>query len=154
MTENSAGNEKSVVREPFLAGILSFLFMGLGQAYNGQRRKGYMFFASYAALVVLYFILLKVFNEPFPESSKEIPRNSPSYIITAAVCFVIWIFNIYDAYRSSKRINEGNEISAATPGRSSFIFIRTIFLWFVAVIGLFIALAIILSFLGPSIARH
>ena len=33
-------------REPILSAVLSFLYLGLGQAYNGQRRKAYMFFAA------------------------------------------------------------------------------------------------------------
>ena len=146
MEQISNGNEKSVIREPLLASILSFLFMGLGQAYNGQRRKGYMFFASYIGLAILYFILLKVFNEPLPKGSKEIQHTSPSYIITVIFGFVIWIFNIYDAYRTAKRINESNEIATSTPGKSSFIFLRTIFLSFISIIGLFIGLMLIFAF--------
>ncbi|MCX5698746.1 MAG: hypothetical protein NTX01_03505 [Candidatus Omnitrophica bacterium] len=150
----SSGNEKSVIREPLLAGILSFLFMGLGQAYNGQRRKGYMFFASYIGLAILYFILLRVFNEPFPKGGKEIQHTSPSYIVTAIFSFVICISNIYDAYRSAKRINESNEIVVLTPGKSSFVFLRTIFLWFISIIVLFIGLMFLFAFFAFFLSKH
>ena len=139
--------EKSIMREPILAAILSFLFMGLGQAYNGQRRKGYIFFLGYFGLGILYFILLKVFNEPFLEGSKEVARyTSPSYIITLICGLIIWICNIYDAYQTAKRINEGSVIVTSTPGRSSLIFLRTIFLGFIFIIGLIIVLVLIFVF--------
>ncbi len=112
-------------REPILAGILSFFFMGLGQAYNGLRRKGYMFFMVLPLSIILYFILHALFGEPMPKTEEEAATfNSPSYLITAIFWFVIWISNIYDAYQSAKRVNEGEIIVEETAGRSAFIFLR------------------------------
>ena len=132
MEDISNANNKKVIREPLLASILSFLFMGLGQSYNGQRRKGYLFFVSYIGLGVLYLILIKVFNESWPKNEKEIPHTTPSYILTLICGCVIWLFNIYDAYKSTKRINEGDIAIDSTPGKSAFIFLRNIVLSFIA----------------------
>lgn len=149
MQENINAENKNMVREPLIAGILSFLFMGLGQAYNGQRRKGYLFFSSYIILAVLYFILIKVFNESFPKKGEEISRLSPSYITTVICGFITWLFNIYDAYQSTKRINKGDIAIDSRPGKSAFIFLRNIVLGFIAFFTLLLlipVLAIILAY--------
>ncbi len=67
-----------------LAAVLSFLFVGLGQIYNGEIGKGIMFIIIgvifvFSILFLIGFILYPVF----------------------------WIYNIYDAYNTAKRINSG-----------------------------------------------
>jgi len=124
-------------REPVLAGILSFLYMGLGQAYNGQRYKGYMFFAAIPASVIFYFILHSIFHEPIPKKGEEPSFASPSYIIITICYFCIWLFNVYEAYQSAKRINDGEIMVEATPGRSCLTFIITIVLWFIGIFAAF-----------------
>jgi len=66
-----------------LAAVLSFFIPGLGQIYNGQIGKGivvFFLFAIFAASIALLigFILAPVF----------------------------WIWNIYDAYSTAKKINQ------------------------------------------------
>lgn len=134
-------------REPVLAGILSFLFIGLGQAYNGQRPKGYIFFGSMPALVVIYFILHALFNEPMPQKGEELTFSSPSYLIVSIAYFFLWLFNIYDAYQSANKINAGDQAADSTPGRSAFIFIRTVILSFIAMIITLIVGAILIAVL-------
>jgi hypothetical protein len=147
MQESTDVVKKNIVREPMIAGILSFLFMGLGQAYNGQRRKGYLFFSSYIGMTALYFILIKAFNEPLPERSKDIPITSLSYIITVMCGFFIWVFNIYDAYKSTKRINDGDIVIDSIPGKSALIFFRNIILSFIAFLILMPLIPILLALL-------
>ncbi len=145
--------KKNIVREPMIAGILSFLFMGLGQAYNGQRRKGYLFFASYIGIAVLYFILIKVFNEPLPVSGKDIPVTSTAYVITFICSFLVWIFNIYDAYKSTKRVNENDGVNSI-PGKSVLIFFRNIVLSFIAFFILMILIPVRSPVFGaPNVAQ-
>lgn len=147
--ENIPGSEnKNIIREPLLAGVLSFLSLGLGQAYNGQRRKGYLFFICYLGLGVLYLILLKVFKEPISRNREEILTNSPSYLITVLCSFIIWALNIYDAYQSAKQINENSIFPDFTPGKSTFIFLRNIVVWFVVFIILGVLFVILTAFLG------
>lgn len=67
-----------------LAAVLSFLFVGLGQIYNGQIGKGILFIivgvvAVLSMLILIGFILYPLF----------------------------WIYNIYDAYSTAKEINAG-----------------------------------------------
>jgi TM2 domain-containing membrane protein YozV len=71
-------------KSPGIAAVLSFLFTGLGQIYNGQIEKGIMFviigiICIFTVVVLIGFILYPAF----------------------------WIYNIYDAYRSAKLINAG-----------------------------------------------
>jgi len=138
-------------REPILASILSFLYMGLGQAYNGQRGKGYMFFSTIPILMILYFILMKVLNEPFPKRGDEPSFHSPSYVI-ATLCYIcIWFFNVYDAYQSAKKINEGEISIDSTPGKSAFIFLVTVIAWFIGILICIPLIAILLGFLARII---
>jgi len=67
-----------------LAAVLSFLFVGLGQIYNGEIGKGIMFiiFGAIAIFTMLFLI---------------------GFIIYP----VFWIYNIYDAYNTAKGINAG-----------------------------------------------
>lgn len=66
-----------------LAAVLSFLWCGLGQIYNGQIGKGIV-------MVVVYLIMLALFW----------------LIVPLIVAFVMWIWGIYDAYKTAKKINE------------------------------------------------
>jgi len=69
------------------------------------------------------------FGEPMPKNIEEMKDlHSPSYLIWLICTLAIWIFNIYDAYRSARNINNGDLIVESAPGRSAFIFLRTIFL--------------------------
>lgn len=64
--------------------ILSFLFPGLGQLYNGQSTKG------------LYFIILSIVSWVL------------ILIIIGAVLYVlVWLWSIVDAYQSAEAINNG-----------------------------------------------
>jgi TM2 domain-containing membrane protein YozV len=67
-----------------LAAVLSFLFVGLGQIYNGEIGKGILFIIIgviilFTAIILIGFILYPLF----------------------------WIYNIYDAYNTAKKINAG-----------------------------------------------
>ncbi|NHM28941.1 hypothetical protein G7K71_18630 [Desulfofundulus sp. TPOSR] len=71
-------------KNPGLAAVLSFLVCGLGQIYNGQVGKGIALFVAAGitgllCAVVIGFILLPV----------------------------VWIYGIYDAYRTAEIINKG-----------------------------------------------
>ena len=47
-----------VVKNPGLAAVLSFFFMGLGQIYNGEINKGLIFVVLYAISVAAIFVLI------------------------------------------------------------------------------------------------
>jgi TM2 domain-containing membrane protein YozV len=65
-------------KNPLLAGLASFLFAGLGQVYNGQFAKG---------VLILSGALLG------------------SFLIIPGI--LIWLYGVYDAYRTSKQMNAG-----------------------------------------------
>jgi TM2 domain-containing membrane protein YozV len=71
-------------KSPILAAVLSVVFPGLGQIYNGQIGKGIAFLILGAVLV---------------------------FSIAALIGFVLypifWIYNIYDAYTVARKINAG-----------------------------------------------
>jgi hypothetical protein len=119
--------------------------MGLGQAYSGQRKKGYFFFLLNFFCVFSYFIFLRLFNEPFPKADEEITFASPSYRLTVILGLVFWIVNIYNAYVSAKKANDGSMNIKEAAGRSVFIFLRNIILGVIIVVALIIFLAMLIA---------
>jgi TM2 domain-containing membrane protein YozV len=69
-------------KNPGLAAVLSFFYMGLGQIYNGQIAKGIVFIVAYSVSWLLMFILIGLITTP-----------------------VLWFFGMYDAYKSAEKIN-------------------------------------------------
>jgi len=67
-----------------IAAVLSFFFVGLGQIYNGQIGKGILF---------IIFGVISLFTIIF--------------LIGLILYPILWIFNIYDAYNTAKKINAG-----------------------------------------------
>lgn len=72
-----------IYKNPGLAAVLSFFWMGLGQIYNGQIAKGIAFIVAYALSWLLMFILIGWITTP-----------------------VLFIFGMYDAYHSAEKINQ------------------------------------------------
>ncbi len=73
-------------KNPAIAGILSFFFFGLGQIYNGENKKGILlFFGTYIGFAALIL---------------------PGIII--------WMYGIYDAYKTAKKMNIGEILSKET----------------------------------------
>jgi TM2 domain-containing membrane protein YozV len=74
-------------KNPGVAAVLSALFVGLGQIYNGEIAKGLMFMVAYFVSIILIFLLIGFITTP-----------------------LLWIFGIYDAYDTAKRINNGEKV--------------------------------------------
>lgn len=74
----------SEVKSPILALILSFFLPGLGQFYNGHSKKGIILLVAAIISIILYVIL-----------------------IGALLYLIIWIYGLYDAYKSAEAINKG-----------------------------------------------
>jgi len=70
-------------KNPGVATVLSFFFMGLGQIYNGQIGKGIVFIILYAISWLLMFIFIGFITTP-----------------------ILWIWGMVDANRSAKEINK------------------------------------------------
>ena len=71
-------------KEPIVSVILSFVFPGLGQFYNGQPTKGIYFIIMAIVSAVLMVILIGVLL----------------YIL-------VWLWSIIDAYNSAEKFNKG-----------------------------------------------
>ena len=73
-------------KNPGLAAVLSFFYMGLGQIYNGQIAKGIVFIVAYsiswALLVSVIFTIIGIITTP-----------------------ALFIYGMYDAYKSAEKIN-------------------------------------------------
>jgi TM2 domain-containing membrane protein YozV len=69
-------------RNAGLAAVLSFLWTGLGQVYNGQIMKGVLLAVFQAINVALMGAVIGCFTWP-----------------------IVWIFGMYDAYRTAERLN-------------------------------------------------
>ncbi|MFC1483659.1 hypothetical protein ACFL5M_05840 [Candidatus Neomarinimicrobiota bacterium] len=70
-------------KNPSVATILSFLFMGLGQLYNGQIGKAISFIILYIISLALIAVVIGFVTTP-----------------------ILWIWGMIDANSSAKRINE------------------------------------------------
>lgn len=71
-------------KNPGIAAVLSVVFVGLGQIYNGQIGKGILFIILGIVFLALIIVLVGFILAP-----------------------VFWIYNIYDAYSTAKKINAG-----------------------------------------------
>ena len=76
------GSSPVFYKNPGLAAILSFFYMGLGQIYNGQIAKGVFFIILYSISALLIIVLVGLVTTP-----------------------ILWIYGIYDAYKSAEKIN-------------------------------------------------
>lgn len=70
-------------KNPGVATVLSFLFMGLGQFYNGQIAKGIVFLILYGTSIALMTVIIGFITTP-----------------------ILWIWGMVDANNSAKKINE------------------------------------------------
>ena len=70
-------------KNPSVATILSFFFMGLGQFYNGQIGKGIIFIILYGISCLLMFVIIGFITTP-----------------------ILWIWGMVDASISAKKVNE------------------------------------------------
>ncbi|HVG18665.1 MAG TPA: hypothetical protein VNI02_06400 [Blastocatellia bacterium] len=69
-------------KNPGVAAVLSFLFVGLGQIYNGEIGKGLIFIICGFISGLMIFVLIGFITTP-----------------------VLWVFGIIDAYKTAERIN-------------------------------------------------
>ncbi|WP_084675061.1 zinc ribbon domain-containing protein [Hippea jasoniae] len=77
-------SSNSPAKNPGLAAVLSFLFTGLGQIYNGQIGKGIIFIVMYSISIALMFVVVGFVTTP-----------------------ILWIWGMVDAYKTAERINSG-----------------------------------------------
>jgi signal peptidase I len=84
---------KSKKRNPFLAALLSLLFTGLGQVYNGKAGLGILFFLISGALFILWGVL-------------GWPHHFMGLVSYAIVGTVFWLFVVVHAFVQARRTRE------------------------------------------------
>ena len=82
MTNQQQPPPPTFYKNPGLAAVLSFFYMGLGQIYNGQIAKGIIFIGAYTISWILIAVLIGIVTTP-----------------------ILWIYGMYDAYKAAERIN-------------------------------------------------
>ena len=80
-------------KNPGIAAVLSFFYMGLGQIYNGQLAKGIAFIVAYTVSWIMMIVLIGFITTP-----------------------ILFIYGMYDAYKSAEKINQ--DIARRSSGQS------------------------------------
>jgi len=102
--------EPPAKKEPVLAALLSFIFPGSGQVYNGALGKGILILAG---TIIGAFIFL-------------IPG------------IIVWLFGIFDAYTTSEKMNKGEIPLKEASGESIIAYILAFVAIIVIAVILFI----------------
>ena len=97
-------SEEKPGRHPGLAAILSFIFNGLGQLYNGQITKGLLiiFLSSLGLFFVILggiFIALSLLNKVILPDQLSVGISI--FAISLIFTCIVGIYSIYDAYKSA-----------------------------------------------------
>lgn len=95
-------------KDPFIAGALSFLVTGLGQAYNGEYTKGLLHFTVAVSGYTLYFLALE--DNYYYDGWWWDPDHDDSVGIAGLLVGVgpaVW--SVIDAPISANRINRRNQ---------------------------------------------
>jgi TM2 domain-containing membrane protein YozV len=74
----------AAARSPGLAAVLSFFWCGLGQIYNGQIFKGVAMLIVYTISWAMIWLIIGIITTP-----------------------ILWIWGMFDAYRTAERLNRG-----------------------------------------------
>jgi len=94
-----ASSPQAQIRSPAAAVILSFLLTGWGQWYNGQTWEGVKFFGAFIFSYVLFFI--------FALLMKSDTLAVLGVLLMFVVLIAIWVYGMYDSYKTAERINSG-----------------------------------------------
>ena len=96
------------IRIPFLAVILSFFFAGWGQWYNGKTWDGLKIFGAFlGSYVVMAIFSIMVSGQTLA---------GIFVLILFVVIIGIWVYGMYDAYKTAERINKREESFSGKSG--------------------------------------
>jgi TM2 domain-containing membrane protein YozV len=101
-------------KDPFIAGVLSWFMMGVGQIYAGEYWKGSLFIAASLTNKVLLILLLNHVNSKYGSNDEIVNVNWSTFDTSTRVLIVLYIvealglriFNVVDAVVSARRYNE------------------------------------------------
>ena len=93
-----------------IAGVLSFIFTGLGQIYNGSVLKGLVLMSVSAAAVLALLISAIIAANVILGSMGIWPSDFIKAVTIIAVSVIVigltGSYSIYDAYRTANKINK------------------------------------------------
>ena len=149
MPDNVAVEQPKAVREPIIAALLSVMFPGLGQAYNGERPRGYAIFVlQFAVLFLVPGIMIWCLRG---SGMTRAGFEHMGQMVLGPVLPAMWILNIYDAYRRGKRIVAGEVPVEGLPGKSVVIFLRNTILGFIGFFLLLFLLALVMAAIAHAV---
>lgn len=85
-------------KDPGLAGVFSAIFPGLGQIYNEQLLKGYIFVII--TLFVIYLGFTSITYVFLPED------GNLAFIVIIIIYLLVWGISVWEASSSARKINE------------------------------------------------
>jgi TM2 domain-containing membrane protein YozV len=104
-------------KDPFVAGLLSWFMMGVGQIYAQEYWKGSLFIAASLTNKILLVLLLSHINSKYGSSEQIVSVDWNSFetgtklliIVYIAEALGLRIFNVVDAVQSAQRYNDRYE---------------------------------------------
>jgi TM2 domain-containing membrane protein YozV len=94
------------IKNPGVAAVLSFVFNGLGQLYNGQIKKGLwiIFFSTVSLLVFIMGSILIGLRLLEKLSSIRLLASGVALFLIGLICIcILGIYSIIDAYRQAAK---------------------------------------------------
>lgn len=91
----------------WIAGLFSFAIPGLGQIYNGQAIKGFVF---YTLIFICNFISYYSINHYLENQELLTRRLILSSLLVFCIIFLIYLFAIIDAIRSAIKARSGRRL--------------------------------------------
>ena len=105
--------KKGMSPNPGVAAVLSFLFNGLGQIYNGQIAKGLSLMALSTVLMIGLVVGAVACGYYFLTGFRQgwALRWALWYLIPSVLGIaLLGVYNIFDAYATARRMGEHEEI--------------------------------------------
>jgi len=94
---------------PGVAAVLSFVFNGLGQIYNGQIKKGFfLIFLSTISMLLMITggVLAIIYLSKALVISRPLVVSLIVFLLGIIFAAAIGIFSIFDAYNTARKLNQ------------------------------------------------
>lgn len=116
-----------IEKDPFIAGLLSWFMMGMGQIYAHEYTKGSIFIAADLASKASLILLISHINTKYHPSGNGVINidwksfdNNTRFLVVSyfAGSFGLRVYNVIDAVRSAQRYNERYYLQKKRSGMS------------------------------------
>ena len=102
------------------AAILSFLWAGLGQLYVGRIVRGLLIIAVYTVFAILTIWIFTMSSWEFIYTDGyydyyELNMYLVEIVLLSIPAFILWIWNIFDAYNQAKIYNSTSRSDGRPP---------------------------------------